>query len=266
MFARLIGTVCVLATLASAVSAEFVEVEFISVNTLHWKGWVDTERDELVIFDWQSSDRSLVPELPVIAKAGTRGAELWPGFYETAPWDVPDDWDGTIGSDWGFGFEDTRSLWTEFGYPGWGMLVFQDAGTPGQVPMTYHDQFSFQNWPMPWFGNDNAINHRAHALIIDGQLQWDPRLVRTPGDANLDGLFDSDDMVQVFTAGFYETGEFAYWWEGDWNDDGRFDSSDMVAAFQTGIYEQQRAASLVPEPSAIALFSIGLLCMIRRRR
>ena len=37
------------------------------------------------------------------------------------------------------------------------------------------------------------------------------------GDANLDGEFNSGDMVQVFVKGKYETGETAGWEEGDWN-------------------------------------------------
>ena len=42
------------------------------------------------------------------------------------------------------------------------------------------------------------------------------------GDANLDGEFNSGDMVQVFVGGKYETGEDAGWEEGDWNGDMKF--------------------------------------------
>jgi hypothetical protein len=56
------------------------------------------------------------------------------------------------------------------------------------------------------------------------------------GNANLDGRFDSGDLVQVFISGKYQTGLPATWSEGDWNDDGVFDSSDLVAAFQDGRY------------------------------
>ena len=63
---------------------------------------------------------------------------------------------------------------------------------------------------------------------------------RRAGDANLDGLFNSSDLVMVFQAGKYEDGIFqnASWEEGDWNDDGEFDSQDLVMAFQLGWYEQ----------------------------
>ena len=56
------------------------------------------------------------------------------------------------------------------------------------------------------------------------------------GDANLDGTFDSPDLVQVFQAGKYETGAPADWSSGDWDCDGDFDSGDLVQAFIDGGY------------------------------
>lgn len=58
------------------------------------------------------------------------------------------------------------------------------------------------------------------------------------GDVNLDGVFDTSDLVLVFQSGKYEDAAatdvtFA---EGDWNEDGYFDSSDLVLAFQSGNY------------------------------
>lgn len=58
------------------------------------------------------------------------------------------------------------------------------------------------------------------------------------GDADLNGVFNSSDIVAVFMAGKYETGANAGWAEGDWNGDGLFNSSDFVAAFVDGGYEQ----------------------------
>ena len=68
-----------------------------------------------------------------------------------------------------------------------------------------------------------------------------------PGDANLDGVFDSSDLVQVFQRGEYEDNQTANsgWSEGDWNCDGEFNSSDLVVAFQGGDY--QVATSTRPE-------------------
>ncbi len=56
------------------------------------------------------------------------------------------------------------------------------------------------------------------------------------GDANLDGIFNSADLIKVFTANLYETGQRATWGQGDWNCDGKFDSSDLVEAFKDGGY------------------------------
>ena len=89
------------------------------------------------------------------------------------------------------------------------------------------------------------------------------------GDANLDGVFDSGDFVDVFGAGKYETGESARWSEGDWNADELFDSSDFIAAFQDGGYEMgaRSAVTSVPEPSSLLILLFGLLgvCRIRKR-
>lgn len=58
------------------------------------------------------------------------------------------------------------------------------------------------------------------------------------GDANLDGIFDSSDLILVFTAGQYEDviAGNSTWETGDWNGDGEFDSGDMIAAFGSGAF------------------------------
>lgn len=70
---------------------------------------------------------------------------------------------------------------------------------------------------------------------------------RPIGDANNDGVFDSEDFVKVFQAGEYEDhidGNSTYD-EGDWNGDGDFDSSDLVLAFQAGTFVRQALTSSV---------------------
>ncbi|MBX7080289.1 MAG: dockerin type I repeat-containing protein [Nannocystaceae bacterium] len=69
------------------------------------------------------------------------------------------------------------------------------------------------------------------------------------GDVDLDGAVDSSDLVVLFAAGRYETGEPASYGEGDFNGDGVFDSGDLVALFSGGDYE----AAAVPTPSDEAL-------------
>jgi hypothetical protein len=100
--------------------------------------------------------------------------------------------------------------------------------------------------------------------------QWVSVLKKTWfGDANLDGLFNSSDFVDVFTDGKYETGQSANWGEGNWNADGKFDSGDFVAAFSDGGYEAgpKPAVAAVPEPIALVLALLGLVSLaIHRRR
>ena len=55
-----------------------------------------------------------------------------------------------------------------------------------------------------------------------------------PGDADLNGNFNSSDLITMFTTGKYEVDVIAGWSEGDFNDDAQFDSADLVAALQTG--------------------------------
>ena len=60
------------------------------------------------------------------------------------------------------------------------------------------------------------------------------------GDSNLDGRFDSSDLVAIFSAGQYEDGTVGNsgWATGDWNCDGEFDTADLVAAFTLGDYQR----------------------------
>jgi hypothetical protein len=88
------------------------------------------------------------------------------------------------------------------------------------------------------------------------------------GDSNLDGVFNSSDLVGVFAAGKFESNTLALWTEGDWDGDKKFSSSDFVEAFQNGGYEAgpRAAVSSVPEPTSAVLFALGLLGLARRRR
>jgi hypothetical protein len=78
------------------------------------------------------------------------------------------------------------------------------------------------------------------ARATDSDLDYLVRsILRTSfGDVNLDGVFDSADLVDVFQAGNYEDGKKAnsVWSTGDWNCDHEFDSSDLVEAFKRGSY------------------------------
>ena len=91
------------------------------------------------------------------------------------------------------------------------------------------------------------------------------------GDSNLDGEFDSIDIVEVFVAGEYEDGLVmnSLWQTGDWNADREFDSSDFVLAMADGGYEVgPRPAGMVPEPSTSVLGMLALcgVFTVGRRR
>jgi hypothetical protein len=90
------------------------------------------------------------------------------------------------------------------------------------------------------------------------------------GDSNLDGQFNSGDLVIVFQAGQYEdtVQGNSSWVTGDWNGDKEFSSGDLVVAFQDGGFEAgpRPAAVAVPEPSALALMLIAGISLLGKRR
>ena len=107
----------------------------------------------------------------------------------------------------------------------------------------------------------------------DDRREWVEVLRATYfGDSDLDGEFNSGDLVAVFAAGKYEQDVSARWREGDWDGDGRFGTGDLVTAFADGGYEQgPRAISAVPEPNGILLLAFGALAAlsyakVRRRK
>jgi hypothetical protein len=94
------------------------------------------------------------------------------------------------------------------------------------------------------------------------------------GDANLDGAFDSLDIVSLLQTGQYEDGlqQNSTWATGDWNGDGEFDRADLILALYDGGYGQgpRAALSAVPEPMAVALmlagfFGLAVLGVLHKR-
>ena len=86
---------------------------------------------------------------------------------------------------------------------------------------------------------DGVVNHADLAYFLTGILNT------SAGDSNLDGIFDSSDLVAVFIPGEYEDGidGNSTWREGDWNCDGDFGTADLVAAFRAGRYSQFAVAA-----------------------
>ena len=83
----------------------------------------------------------------------------------------------------------------------------------------------------------------------DLEIMIEEFLGTKPGDANLDGRFDTEDLVSVFIENEYEDGIAANstWATGDWNCDGEFTSDDLIAAFIAGGYQPPAAAANLTE-------------------
>jgi hypothetical protein len=113
-----------------------------------------------------------------------------------------------------------------------------------RIRLGYADSNGYWNHAMFDLNGDQLIDHEDHRI-------WVKDLAHTwYGDANLDGEFTSDDFLEVFVAGKYETQQEASWAEGDWNGDGVFGTEDFVIAFEDGRYELGRRTDVVavPEP------------------
>jgi hypothetical protein len=117
--------------------------------------------------------------------------------------------------------------------------------------------------------NNLAYDLNADAVVDSGDVAvWISDVFNSwLGDANLDGEFNSSDLVAVLASGTYEAEMDAVWSTGDFNGDGQTNSSDLVAALAGGGYEQgpRPAVAAVPEPSTLVLAILGLSSTLRRR-
>ncbi|MFC1758877.1 hypothetical protein ACFL2H_08925 [Planctomycetota bacterium] len=113
-------------------------------------------------------------------------------------------------------------------------------------------------------------------LDSDGQVTnsdrsvWIEDIMQTYfGDANLDGEFDSTDLVDVFVADEYEDDVMgnSSWADGDWNGDRDFNTSDLVLSFRNRGYEQgPRTVGGAIVPEARCPMILILACILTRRR
>ena len=107
--------------------------------------------------------------------------------------------------------------------------------------------------------HDPDLDVNGDHLVNDTDIGvWVHYLKKTwIGDANLDGEFNSGDLVDVLTEGKYEIAVDASWEAGDWTGDRRFTSADLVSALADGGYEvgPRAAVAAVPEPGTMTLLS-----------
>jgi hypothetical protein len=117
--------------------------------------------------------------------------------------------------------------------------------------------------------NDPFYDLNADLVVDDlDRINWVHDLKQTYfGDADLNGTFDSTDLVQVLASGEYEDGVElnSTWLTGDWDGDGDFTSGDLVLALADGGYEAGTRAAVVPELGSIALAAVGLMMLFVRR-
>ncbi len=80
--------------------------------------------------------------------------------------------------------------------------------------------------------SDSRIDQADVSILVHDKLNT------VFGDLNLDGRFDSEDLVLAFQYGHYADGisKNSSWLTGDFDGDGDFESSDLVVAFQDGGY------------------------------
>ncbi len=79
------------------------------------------------------------------------------------------------------------------------------------------------------------------------------------GDSNVDGIFNTRDLVLVLQAGEYEDGipGNSTWAEGDWDCDGDFTTNDLVLALRDGGYTYASLPASDPMPSPVALVNLA---------
>jgi hypothetical protein len=80
------------------------------------------------------------------------------------------------------------------------------------------------------------------------------------GDTNLDGSFNSSDLVAVFQRGKYEAGiaDDISWSDGDWNGDGQFSTSDPNVPRTAVICRQLNGAAQIDRRTKRAIQSVAI--------
>jgi hypothetical protein len=110
--------------------------------------------------------------------------------------------------------------------------------------------------------NDAVFDVNADGSISGEDANiWVAQLANTYfGDADLNGEFNSGDLIQVLAAGQYEDAieQNSRWAVGDFDGDAEFTTSDLIVALADGGYEQGPRIDAVPEPGSLGLIAGSL--------
>ncbi|MCA9215829.1 MAG: CotH kinase family protein [Planctomycetales bacterium] len=200
--------------------AEFVELTNIGHQTIRLDG-VTIDGGISFAFDMTNAAKLEPGERLVL----TRDREAFKDVYPDQVNAVADQYDGNLSNS------------------GERLTVRSKSGTIIQR-LEYRDD---NGWPSLPDGGGPSLQLITASLDPNQPSSWRASAVPggTPGsaeyligDANLDGQFDSTDIMLVFQSGEYEDsiGKNSTWQTGDWSGDGEFTTVDLVLAFQAGNY------------------------------
>ena len=158
--------------------------------------------------------------------------------------------------------------WTNLWYPVSAVEedLAGDFDTDGSLTVADIDLFSNRQADRRYFGRYD-LNEDEQLTALDRDILVHNIFRTTYGDADLNGQFSTEDIIQVFVAAEYEDDieNNSTWATGDWNGDLDFDTTDLILAGQDGGYERSPQAA-VPEPSGVAMIFLGLVGLLKIRQ
>jgi hypothetical protein len=204
--------------------------------------------------------------------------DVYPDHLEAYSWPVSDP-RNIVDVDWDRGVDVTPGvpvIWGNFS----GEYVFREAmvtyghlGLGGDVNRDFQINAADIDAIMSAVRSELAdprYNFTADTTLDSEDIgAWVHNVAKTYfGDANLDGEFNSGDLIATFAAGTYGQDIDATWATGDWTGDARFGTDDLIVAFQDGGFERgpRAIAQMVPEPASYLLCCCVAPWILRWRR
>jgi hypothetical protein len=202
--------------------AEFVELHNVGQQTVSLRG---VKLAGGIMFNFADS---AINDLPAGERVVVvRDLATFSQVYDTAGIRVAGQYDGRLADEGDLIRLETAdgAVLLSFSYAnadmGWNLLA-SDFGHSLELAFPDDDASS----PKSWIASASAggTPGRPAALV---------------GDANLDGIFNSADLIKVFQASEYEDGfnQNSSWADGDWDGDLEFTTADLVLAFRLGTYQ-----------------------------